>query len=74
MRKETAKVEYTLKIIQDVNQAPRILNASAWFADSIGLVKLEGNSVVLGALINGELNFEDSTKIINQDITNYVIK
>ena len=68
------KVKFDLKYIRDINAAQETLTAFAWFVENVGLVKMEGNSVVLGALLGGEINFDDSTKTITQQIVDYEIK
>jgi hypothetical protein len=68
------KVQFDLSFITDVTQPERTLTAYAWFVENVGTVKMEGNSVVLGALLRGEINFEDSTKTITQEIVDYNIR
>ena len=68
------KVKFELSFIQDITQPERKLTAYAWFTENVGVVKMEGNSVVLGALLGGEINFDDSTKTITQQIIDYEIQ
>ena len=68
------KVHFELKFIQDITLPPQRLTAYAWFLENVGVVKMEGNSVVLGALLGGEINFDDSTKTISQQIVDYEIQ
>lgn len=69
-----AKVKFDMDVIQDVNQPPQRYTSYAWFVKDIGMVKMEGNSVVLNVLITGEFNFEDSTGTISQDLIDYEIR
>jgi len=70
----TVKVKYEMIIIQDPLQLPQTYTSYAWFVENLGMVKMEGNSAVLNALITGEFNFEDSTGTISQDLIEYEIR
>ncbi|MGE5682486.1 MAG: hypothetical protein ACM34K_16580 [Bacillota bacterium] len=52
----------------------RTFSANAWFAEDVGIVRLEGDASVLGALGGGNINLGDTTKVITQTITAYDIK
>ncbi len=68
------KVKYDMDIITDLNQPIRRFSAFAWYAENIGLVKMEGNGVLIGILLTGEINFDDSTSTVNQNLLKFEIK
>lgn len=68
------KVKYDLKVVTDLNQTVQRFSAHAWFADDIGMVKMQGNSVITNILLSGEINFDDTTTIITQDLIDYDIR
>jgi hypothetical protein len=70
----SSKVKFDLDIQRGINLTPKKFTAFAWVTDEIGIVKLMGSSVILGFLLTGEFNFDDSTKTITQDIYEYEIK
>lgn len=67
------KIQYDMELISDITQPVQRFTAFVWVADNIGIIKLEGNSVLLGALLNGEFNFSDSTKTIMQELKEFEI-
>jgi hypothetical protein len=70
----TDKVKYDLEIKTDINQPVQTFSAYAWFADEIGLVKMEGSSIVINILLTGEINFVGTTTSGTQHLINYEIK
>lgn len=77
--KSAKKIRYDFKLsVPNLNNLSspntRTFNATAWFAEDIGIVKLEGNQSILGALGGGNINLADTTKTITQNITAYDIK
>lgn len=71
---EAVKIKYDLKIIEDITTPARNYSALGWFTDEIGLVKLEGNGLILNALISGEINPDDSTSTFTQELIDYHIE
>ncbi len=71
---EAVKIKYDLKIIEDITTPARNYSAFGWFTDEIGLVKLEGNGLILNALISGEINPDDSTSTFTQELIDYHIE
>ena len=74
------KVEYvaTIKIpesIDDIsNPDTYSVSANAWFVKDIGLVKIEGSGLILGAFGSGELEFEDEGGNVSEILINYNIQ
>jgi hypothetical protein len=69
----TQKVKYDLDFTTDLNQAAQRFSAYAWFAEEIGIVKMDGSSVLINILLTGGLSFGDTTTI-KQDLLYYDIK
>lgn len=68
----TQKVKYTLEYYTDVNSEPESYTAYMWFVENIGLVKFEGNIVVL-SLTGGGINIAISPNILTQEVIEYNI-
>jgi hypothetical protein len=68
------KVKYDLDILTDLNQTVRRFSAYAWFTEEIGIVKLDGNNVVINILLNGEINLSDTTAVLIHNLIDYDIK
>lgn len=68
------KVKFDMEVRQEIGQQPQRYSAFAWFVDKIGLVKSEGNNLLLDALLAGEVNFVDSTRTIIQELREYEIR
>ena len=77
---ETAeKINYvfTLSIpdTTDFNQSnTSTFESTAWFVKDIGLVKCQGNLTVANAISGYDIDFDDTTKTIIQNLTSYEIK
>jgi hypothetical protein len=67
------KVKYDLDFTTDLNQAVQRFSAYAWFAEEIGIVKMDGSSVLINILLTGGLSLGDTTTI-KQDLLKYDIK
>jgi hypothetical protein len=46
---------------------------TGWFVENIGLVKLEGNGLLINTLSGGGIDFADTSRSIRQEITSYNI-
>ena len=68
------KVKYDFDLRTGLNQIPQRFSAVAWFADKIGMVKMEGSSVLISFLLYGEINFDDTTTTVTQNLISYEIK
>lgn len=75
--KEAKKILYTFTLqIPDlenplnVNQAT--FEATAWLVGDIGVAKWQGNGVILGAF-GGEIDFDDTTKVVSQELISYKV-
>ncbi|MDZ7765442.1 MAG: hypothetical protein U5K00_13610 [Melioribacteraceae bacterium] len=74
------KIEYiaTIKIpesIDDISNPETLtLSANAWFVKDVGLVKIEGSGLILGAFGSGELDFEDEGGMVSEILVNYTIE
>jgi hypothetical protein len=67
------RVKYTLEYYSDANSDPETYTAYMWFAENIGLVKFEGNQVVL-SLTGGGINIDISPNIVTQELIEYSIQ
>ena len=70
----TKKVEYLLSIQTDPESQPQYYKANFWLADNIGIVKMEGSSVILGIFSGGGIGLPDTSGVITQDLVEYNIK
>jgi len=71
---EATRVEYTFSIITDISQPPQKLTANAWFVDDIGIVKLEGRSILINIITGGGLEISDTTSTVTQSLIDFEIK
>jgi len=71
---EATRVEYTFSIITDINLPPQRLTANAWFVDEIGIVKLEGRSILINLITGGGLEILDTTSTVTQSLIDFEIK
>jgi hypothetical protein len=69
----TQKVKYTLELYSEVGSPPQTYTAFMWFAENIGLVKFEGNQIVVN-IGGGGITFEPSSNILTQELIEYVIQ
>lgn len=69
------KIKYilTLRIPNDqlTSIEEQTFTGYAWFAENIGLVKLEANAVITNVLFGGELDLSDTTTVFNDELTSY---
>ena len=49
-------------------------NANTWLAEDIGIVKMEGSSVVLNLISGGGLNLSDISNTATQNLIDYDVK
>lgn len=66
------RVKYTLDYYSEVNSEPENYTAYMWFVQNTGLVKFEGNQIVL-SLAGGGININISPNIITQELIEYNI-
>ncbi|MDR3625767.1 MAG: hypothetical protein P4L45_02990 [Ignavibacteriaceae bacterium] len=75
-----AKIQYTLTLsIPDPNNlfatpSKSTFTANAWFADKIGIVKIDGNATILDTFTGNGINFADTTSTATQSLIKYNIK
>jgi len=69
---DATKVKYTFSRQEDPQQLPQLLNAYAWFAEDIGIVKLEGKAILIDFLVGG-VDFSDTSSTITQSLIYYEI-
>lgn len=62
---EAIKVKYNMSVSLDVNTIPIVYNAEAWFADKIGLVKLEGDSEAINFMVGNNMFLPGGTIKLN---------
>lgn len=71
---EATRVEYTFSIQRDPTQVLQRLTANAWFVDDIGIVKLEGRSILINLITGGGLEILDTTSTVTQSLIDFEIK
>lgn len=54
-----------------LNSPASIYNAIGWFVKDIGMVKLEGNTILINSLSGGSINLSDTTGIAREVLTNF---
>jgi hypothetical protein len=75
-----AKIQYTIVLnIPDPNNllatpARSLYTATAWLANNIGIVQIQGNATLLDAFTGNGINFADSTSTVTQSLISYKIK
>ncbi|QQS37101.1 MAG: hypothetical protein IPM56_03870 [Ignavibacteriales bacterium] len=68
-----AKIRLDLTIRRDIAATPQILSANVWLVENIGIVKWDGNLTIVNAFTGGGIDFDDSTRVTTQSITEYYI-
>jgi hypothetical protein len=80
VNQSAAKIQYTLTIkIPDATNllatpATSTYTAYAWFANNIGIVKIEGNATLINAFTGSGISFSDTTSSVSQSLVSYKIK
>jgi hypothetical protein len=79
VNKSSEKIKYVLTLsipnLSDLSQSTiSKFEAVSWFAKDLGLVKNQGNLTVVNAISGYDIDFDDTTKTILQNITAYDIK
>jgi hypothetical protein len=67
------RVRYTLEYYSDVNSEPETYTAYMWFVENIGIVKFEGNQIVL-SLTGAGINIDISPNVLTQELIEYNIQ
>ena len=67
------KIKYELEFRLDPEEPSQKFSAFSWVADKIGVVKMEGNAIVVNTILNGEVNLDDSLKTVTQNLIEYNI-
>ncbi len=67
------KIKYVLEFRFDPEAPLQKFSAFSWVADKIGIIKLDGNAIVVNTILNGEMNLDDSSKTVTQDLIDYNI-
>jgi hypothetical protein len=70
---EATRVKYTFTLQQNPQQPPQNFIAYAWFADDIGIVKLEGKALLINLLAGG-VDFSDTTTTTTHNLVDFEIK
>jgi hypothetical protein len=70
----TKKVEIDFKLRTSVADSIITFNANSWLAEDIGIVKMEGSSIVLNLFSGGGLDLSDIDKTATQYLIDYDIK
>ena len=71
---DTKKIEYNFLIQTDPAEEPVIFRANSWLAEDIGVVKREGNSLILGLLSGSVLELSDTSIVVTHNLIEYDIK
>ena len=67
------KIKYDLEFRLDPEEPSQKFTAFSWVADKIGIIKIEGNAIVVNTILNGEVSLDDSSKTVTQDLIDYNI-
>jgi hypothetical protein len=70
----TKKVEIVFKLQTGTDDSVITFNANTWLAEDIGIVKMEGNAVVLSLFSGGELDLSDTSITETQNLIDYDVK
>jgi hypothetical protein len=70
----TKKVEIVFKLQTGIDDSVITFNANTWLAEDIGIVKMEGNAVVLSLFSGGELDLSDTSITETQNLIYYDVK
>jgi hypothetical protein len=70
----TKKVKYLLSIQTDPNSSPQNYETNIWVADNIGIVKMQGSTVILGIFSGGGIGLSNVTGEITQNLVENNIK
>ena len=70
----TKKVEIVFKLQTDTDDSVITFNANTWLAEDIGIVKMEGNAVVLSLFSGSELDLSDTSITETQNLIYYDVK
>jgi hypothetical protein len=74
-RTETAvKLRYVLTLKRDISGAASTFEAFCWLVEDIGIVKWEGNATVLNGISGGGIDFDDTTKVVTQNLIQFDVK
>lgn len=70
--KEATKIRYNLTIrTNPSSQDSEEFSATAWIVEDIGVVKWEGNGLLLNLFTSGEINLADTSSIITQNLIDF---
>ncbi len=70
---DAAKIKLDLTIRRDIAAVPQILSANVWLVENVGIVKWDGNLTIVNAFTGGGIDFDDSTRVTTQSLTEYYI-
>lgn len=68
-----AKIRMELTVRRDLSAVPQILTANVWLVENIGIVKWDGNLTIVNSFTGGGIDFDDSTRVTTQSLTEYYI-
>ena len=67
------KIKYDLEYRIDPEEPSQKFTAFSWVADKIGIIKMDGNAIVVNTILLGEVNLDDSSKTVTQNLIDYNI-
>ncbi len=67
------KIKYDLEYRLDPEEPSQKFTAFYWVAHRIGIIKMDGNAIVINTLLLGEVNLDDSSKTVTQNLIDYNI-
>jgi len=67
------KIKYVLEFRSDPEEPSQKFTAFSWVADKIGIIKMDGNAIVVNTILLGEVNLDDSSKTVTQNLIDYNI-
>ncbi len=73
MNVKAKKIKYDIEFRLDPEEPSQKFTAFSWVADKIGIIKMEGNAIVVNTILNGEVSLDDSSKFVTYDLIAYNI-
>jgi hypothetical protein len=68
---DAVRLKFTLSIRLDPFAPVRTYTAFGWIASGIGFVKWQGNGTVVGVFTGNGVDFDDTTSVFTQNITQF---
>lgn len=70
---ESVRIRFTLSVRLDPFNPPTVYEAFGWLVDNVGFVKWQGNGTIVSAFAGSGIDFDDTTKVVTQTLTEFSI-